>query len=262
MTPIRTLIVDDEPLARERLRLLLEERPTIEVVGECENGKAALEAIRRQRPELVLLDVQMPELDGFEVLEALPVDGWPAVVIFVTAYDQYALRAFDVHALDYLLKPFDRGRFDRALQRAERALRDRRPSTGVDERLVALLEGLRHDRQRPRRIIVKTGGRIFFLNVPEIDWIEAAGNYVKLHVGAATHLLRDTMKNLEKQLETARFVRLHRSTLVNVDRIKELQQAADGDWQVVLRDGTRLSAGRDADARLRHVLGADATRPT
>jgi two-component system LytT family response regulator len=254
MTPIRTLIVDDEPLARERLRALLEDRPTIEVVGECENGKDALDAIRRRRPELVFLDVQMPELDGFDVLDALPLDRWPAV-IFVTAYDQYALRAFDVHALDYLLKPFDRARFDRALRRAERMLREPGPPHVVDERLVALLEGLRKERHRPPRIIVRSGGRIFFITVPEIDWIEAAGNYVKLHVGAATHLLRETMKSLEQQLDTARFVRVHRSTLVNLDRIKELQQAADGDWEVVLRDGTRLNAGRDADARLRQILG-------
>jgi two-component system LytT family response regulator len=251
--PIRTLIVDDEPLARDRLRSLLGERPSFTVVGECANGADAVEAMRAERPELVFLDVQMPELDGFEVLEAIDPDEWPAVV-FVTAYDQYALRAFDVHALDYLLKPFDRPRFERALGRAEAELRDRRSGASSDAKLAALIESLRRDRQRPHRLVVKTGGRVFFVNVADIDWIEAAGNYVNVHVGAASHLLRDTMKHLETQLAGARFARLHRSAMVNADRIRELQQNADGDWEVVLIDGTRLNAGRDADARLRGAL--------
>jgi len=251
--PIRTLIVDDEPLARERLRALLADRPAFAIVGECANGGEAVEALRVERPELVFLDVQMPELDGFEVLEAIDPEEWPAVV-FVTAYDRYALRAFDVHALDYLLKPFDRARFERALGRAEGELRDRRAGTASDEKLVALLESFRRDRQRPHRLVVRTGGRILFVNVAEIDWIEAAGNYVSLHVGAASHLLRDTMKHLEAQLAGARFARLHRSAMVNLDRIRELQQTAEGDWEVLLTDGTRLRASRDADARLREML--------
>jgi two-component system, LytTR family, response regulator len=253
MTEIRALIVDDEPLARERLRALLADRPAITVVGESANGRDALETIRAHRPDLVFLDVQMPDLDGFGVLEALDERERP-VVIFVTAYDRYALRAFDVHALDYLLKPFDRARFERALRRAETELRERRARPPDDDRMSALLDDLRRDRRRPRRIVVRSGGRIFFVNVSEIDWIEAAGNYVKLHVGRASHLLRDTMKKLEADLESAGFVRLHRSTMVNADRIKELQQTADGDWDVVLKDGTRLGAGRDADARLRAIL--------
>jgi two-component system LytT family response regulator len=254
MSAIRTLIVDDEPLARERLRTLLADRPGIALVGECATGAEAVEAIRGERPELVLLDVQMPELDGFEVLQALAPEEWPAV-IFVTAYDQYALRAFDVNAIDYLLKPFDRARFERALGRAESELRERGGPGDIDAKLVALIEGLRRDRQRPQRLIVRTGGRIFFVNVPEVDWIEAAGNYVKVHVGQATHLLRDTMKHLEAQLVGARFTRLHRSAMVNVDRIRELRQDGDGNWEVVLLDGTRLSAGREADVRLREALG-------
>jgi two-component system LytT family response regulator len=245
------LIVDDEPLARERLRTLLADRAAIDVIGECATGAEAVDAIRRQRPELVLLDVQMPELDGFEVLQAIAPDERPAV-IFVTAYDQYALRAFDVNAVDYLLKPFDRARFERALGRAEAELRER---SGRDAKLVTLLEGLRRDRQRPQRLVVRTGGRIFFVSVPEIDWIEAAGNYVKLHVGQTSHLLRDTMKHLETDLVGARFARLHRSALVNVDRIRELRQDGDGNWEVVMLDGTRLSAGREADVRLREALG-------
>ena len=251
MTRIRTLIVDDEPLARERLRTLLADRAAIDVIGECANGAEAVDAIRRERPELVLLDVQMPELDGFEVLQAIAPDEWPAV-IFVTAYDQYALHAFDVNAVDYLLKPFDRARFERALGRAEAELRER---GGRDAKLVSLLEGLRRDGRRPQRLVVRAGGRIFFVSVPEIDWIEAAGNYVKLHVGQTAHLLRDTMKHLETQLVAVRFARLHRSALVNVDRIRELRQDGDGNWEVVMLDGTRLSAGRDLAARLRLLIG-------
>lgn len=254
MTPIRALIVDDEPLARERLRALLADHSAIEVIAECANGREALTAIAEGRPDLVFLDVQMPEMDGFEVLESIEPADWP-VVIFVTAYDQYALRAFDVHALDYLLKPFDRTRFHRAVGRAESELRDRRAAATTGPRLATLIEHLKQDRQRPRRLVFKSGGRIFFVKCAEIDWIEAAGNYVKLHVGPAEHLLRDTMKNLMERLDGSRFVRIHRSLLVNGDRIRELQQAADGDWEVVLADGTRLSAGRDADRRLRQVLG-------
>jgi two-component system, LytTR family, response regulator len=249
--PIRTLIVDDEPLARERLAALLADRPSFAIVGECRNGGEAVEALRGGAVELVFLDVQMPELDGFEVLQAIAPERWPAI-IFVTAYDDYALRAFDVHAIDYLLKPFDRVRFERALGRAEADLRDRHDDR--DARLVALIERLRRERQRPQRLVVRSGGRIFFVNVAEIDWIEAAGNYVSVHVGGASHLLRDTMKHLEAQLAGARFARLHRSAMVNLDRIRELQQSGDGSWQVVLIDGTRLGAGRDAEAKLREAL--------
>jgi two-component system, LytTR family, response regulator len=254
--PISTLIVDDEPLARERLRSLLADRPAFTIVGECANGGEAVDALRSVRPELVFLDVQMPELDGFEVLRAIDPDDWPAVV-FVTAYDQYALKAFDVHALDYLLKPFDRARFERALGRAEAELRDRRAQRGADSRLIALVESLRRDRQRPHRIVVRSDARIAFVNVAEIDWIEAAGNYVTLHVGPAAHLLRDTMKRLERELAGARFARLHRSAMVNLDRVRELRQTADGTWEVLLADGTRLNAGREADARLRAILGRE-----
>jgi len=249
--PIRTLIVDDEPLARERLRALLAERPSFIVAGECGNGAEAVEALRDGGIELVFLDVQMPELDGFDVLQAIAPERWPAIV-FVTAYDEYALRAFDVHALDYLLKPFDRARFERALGRAEHELRGRGGSR--DAGLAALIENLRRERQRPQRLVVRSGGRIFFVNVAEIDWIEAAGNYVSVHVGGASHLLRDTMKHLEAQLTGARFARLHRSAMVNLDRVRELQQTDDGGWDVVLIDGTRLGAGRDAEAKLREAL--------
>ena len=253
MTRIRTVIVDDESLARERLRTLLADYPNVEVVSECANGRDAVRAISRERADLVFLDVQMPEMDGFEVLEAIEPAKWP-VVIFVTAHDQYALRAFDVRALDYLLKPFDRSRFDRALRRAVEDLSDRSTAT-ADARISALIEQLKHDRPKARRLVIRSGGRISFVRFSEIDWIEAAGNYVKLHVGPLEHLVRDTMKNLADHLEESRFVRIHRSMMVNADRIRELQQAPDGDWEVVLTDGTRLSAGRDADTRLRQMLG-------
>jgi two-component system LytT family response regulator len=251
--PIRTLIVDDEPLARERLRTLLADRALFAVVGECCSGAEAVDALRTGHAELMFLDVQMPELDGFEVLEAIAPEDWPAV-IFVTAYDEYALRAFDVNAVDYLLKPFDRARFERALGRAEAELRGRAGVAPRDRRLATLIENLRRDRARPQRLVVRTAGRIVFVSVAEIDWIEAAGNYVSVHVGTTSHLLRDTMKHLEAQLTGARFARLHRSAMVNLDRVRELQQTADGSWAVVLVDGTRLDAGRDAEARLRDAL--------
>jgi two-component system LytT family response regulator len=252
MREYSVIIADDEPLARERLRGMLADRKECRLIAECRNGAEARDAIQTLQPDIVLLDIKMPALDGIEVAEAMAQN--QSAIIFVTAHDEFALRAFDVNALDYLLKPFDRPRFERALGRAEAELRDGRARGSSDARLLALLEGLRRDRRRPQRIVVKSGGRIFFVNVSEIDWIEAAGNYMTLHVGAASHLLRDTMKHLETQLAGARFARLRRSAMVNVDRIRELQQTADGDWEVVLIDGTRLAAGREADARLREIL--------
>jgi two-component system LytT family response regulator len=226
MEKIRALIVDDEPFAREGIRVLLSDDPEIEIVGECADGREAVEAIREGSPDLVFLDVQMPEMDGFGVIDEIGAKAMP-VVIFVTAYDQYALRAFDVAALDYLLKPYDDERFASAVQRAKSQVR--RGAVGeLGRKLVALLESQQGgpDRARTtpgdhlRRVMLKTGGRVIFLKAEEIDWIEAEGDYVRLHVGADTHLLRDTMKRLEAQLDPAKFVRTHRSTIVNLDRIK------------------------------------------
>jgi len=237
---IRSLIVDDEPLARERLRGLLAGEPGVEVVGECGDGCQAVRAIDELRPDLVFLDVQVPNLDGFHILESVGGDRVPAVV-FVTAYDQYALRAFDVRAVDYVLKPFGRERLQRALDRA-RAQIARARSSDLSGQLTALFEGMR-PRTAPflRRVVIKENGRLFFLRTSEIDWVEASGNYVRLHVGAESHLLRDTMSGLEGRLDPEQFLRIHRSTIVNIERIKELHPWFHGDYIVVLRDARKLT---------------------
>jgi two-component system, LytTR family, response regulator len=249
---LRVLIVDDEPLARARLRALLEREPDVQVAGESGDGVQAITAVEALRPDLVFLDVQMPALDGFGVLEALG-EPLPAVV-FVTAYDRYALRAFEVHALDYLLKPFDRERFRRALERA-RATLQRDESLAVNRKLLELLDDVRPTRKAAPRLVVKTAGRVFFLRPEEIDWVEAAGNYVKVHVGREDHLLRETMSALEGRLDADRFVRIHRSTLVNLDRVKELQPWFHGDYKVILRDGTELTLSRGYRPKLQELLG-------
>jgi two-component system, LytTR family, response regulator len=250
---IRVCIADDEPLARERLRTLLQHEPDVHVVSECADGAEAIAEIERERPDLVFLDVQMPVVDGFGVLRALD-SPLPPAVIFVTAYDKYALQAFDVHALDYLLKPFNGHRFRKALQRARLELMKEHPGSGVSERLLSLLEELKQERKPQERLILKTSGRVFFLKVDEIDWVEAEGNYVRLHVGATSHLLRETMKGMEAKLDSSRFIRIHRSTIVNTDRIKELQPLFHGEHAVILQDGTRLTASRGPDNKLKRFL--------
>lgn len=250
---IKTLIVDDEPLARERIRTLLERESDIEVLAECANGLEALAMIHRTRPDLVFMDVQMPELGGFEVLENLAREKIP-VLIFVTAYDHYALRAFEVHALDYLLKPFDRERFAKALQRARQQLQHER-TDDLQQRVRLLLEELQRDRKYLERLAIKASGRVFFLKVEEIDWIEAAANYVRLQVGRESHLLRETIKGLEAKLDPAKFLRLSRSALVNVDRIKELQPwSNNGEYAVILKSGVRLTSSRGYRKRLEAFL--------
>lgn len=250
---IRALIVDDEPLARQRLRRLLQDEQDIEVVGECADGGDAVASIRNLRPDLVFLDVQMPVLDGFGVLEAVGIDQMPAV-IFVTAYDRYALRAFEYNALDYLLKPFDRDRFRKALERARLQLARSEPQEDAQQFLGAV-EEYRSEGKGLERLVVKSAGRVFFLRVDEIDWIEAAGNYVRLHVGKETHLLRDTMSSLEGRLDVKKFLRIHRSTMVNIERIQELQPLFHGDYVVILRDGTQLNLSRGYRQRLQEVFG-------
>jgi two-component system LytT family response regulator len=254
MPSLRALIVDDEPLARERVRTLLAAEPDVVVAGECGSGGEAVAAILMDRPDLVFLDVQMPELDGFGVLERVREAGaeLPAVV-FVTAYDAHALRAFEVHALDYLLKPFDRERFTRALARAREALA-RREADGLDERLATLLAA-RSARPYATRLAVKSGGRVRLVKAEEVDWIEAASNYVRLHVGGERHLLRETMAALEARLDPERFVRIHRSTIVNLDRVRELEPYFHGDYVVKLHDGRRLTLSRTYRERLEERLG-------
>ena len=249
---IRTLIVDDEPLGRERIRALLASDPDIEVIEECADGRRAVAAIERARPDLVFLDVQMPEMDGFAVLEAIAGDRMP-VIIFVTAYDRYALRAFEVHALDYLLKSFDRERFAAALERAKEEIH--RSKAGVlNERLAGLLEDLQAKQKRLTRLVVKSGGRIVFLRVDEIDWVEAADNYVRIHAGRESHLIRETLQSLEGRLNPDKFLRIHRSTLVNLDRIRELQPIFHGDYLVKLNDGTELTLSRSYREKLLEPL--------
>jgi two-component system LytT family response regulator len=253
MPAIRTLIVDDEPLARERVRALLARDAEIAVVGESANGEEALGAIRREKPDLLFLDVQMPGLDGFDVLEEVPRDALP-VVVFVTAHDRHALRAFEVHAVDYLLKPFDEDRFTRALERAKDAVRAGR-ARDVDGRLLALLEELGAGRRYLKRLVLQAPDRIFFLRVDEIDWIESAGNYVRLHAGADAHLHRETMQGLESRLDPEAFLRIHRSTIVNLDRVRDLKPLFHGGYLVTLKDGTELTSSRNYSDRLRGLFG-------
>jgi|SRR5262245_3590477 len=254
MDKIRTLIVDDEPLARERIVDMLVGDAEVEIIGECGDGLAAVAAIEAHKPELVFLDVQMPELDGFGVLEAI--DQTP-VIVFVTAYDQYALRAFEVHALDYLLKPFDRERFDKALRRAKHQIERERAGAAPQE-LVALLADLRSRPKPLERLVIKSGGRVFFMRADEIDWIEAAANYVRLHAGKEAHLLRETITGLAAKLDPDKFLRIHRSIIVNLDRVKELQPWFHGDYVVILQDGTQLTSSRNYREELRKLLGKSA----
>jgi two-component system LytT family response regulator len=252
-TKIRAVIVDDEPLARERVRLMLAEHPDVEVVAECENGLQAVEAIEELRPDLAFLDVHMPGLDGFGVLDAVGAGTVPAVV-FVTAYDRHAVRAFDAHALDYLLKPFDAGRLAVALDRARTAV-GAQSERDLERRLEKLLEEMSTRPRFPSRLTVRTGTRISFVAVEEIDWIEAEANYARLHSGGRTHLVRETMSGLEERLDPAHFVRIHRSTIVRVDRIREVEANAQGEYVVILNDDTRLTSSRGYRRKLVELMG-------
>jgi two-component system, LytTR family, response regulator len=234
---IRTLIVDDEPLPRTNLSVLLRLDPEIEIVGECDSGVEALAEIRHAKPDLLFLDVQMPECDGFDVLEQLVKDLPPAIV-FVTAYDQYALRAFEAGALDYLLKPFDDARFDRALDRAKQRI-----ARGKDQP------------KRLERLAIKSVGQVWFVKISEIDWIEAADYYACLHVGARTHLLRRSMAELEQELDPNVFSRIHRSTIVNLERVRGLRLGEDGEYEVLLEDGTRLRLSQRYRRQLQSRMG-------
>ena len=239
---IRALIVDDEPPARDLIATLLRDEPDLEVVGQCSNGRDAVAAIERLSPDLVFLDVQMPGLDGFGVLAELQPDRLP-LVVFVTAFDQHAIRAFEVHALDYLLKPFEYDRLRQAVRRA-RTLFAQGSATACQTRLLTLLEELGATRQSWNRLAVRDAGRIVFLRPDEIDWIEAEGNYVRLHVGKESHLLRETMNSTEARLASKQFLRVSRSSIVNLERVTEWQPLFHGDSVVILRDGTRLTVSR------------------
>lgn len=252
MKKIRTLIVDDEPLAREGIRMLLREDSEIAIAGECGDGSEAVERIIEQAPDLVFLDVQMPEMNGFDVLEQVGAEAMPSI-IFVTAFDKYALRAFEVHAIDYLLKPFTRERFCQALQKAKAQIRHD-TTAEAHQNLQALLRGLELGGKYLERVVVKSGGRIFFLDVSQIDWIEAADTYVRLHSARESHLVRGTMSRLEAKLDPNRFLRVHRSIIVNLERVKELQPLFHGEYAILLHDGTQLTSGRSYRERLQLLL--------
>jgi two-component system LytT family response regulator len=260
VTRIRAVIVDDEPAARRGVRLLLERDGGVDVVGEASGGAEAAELIARERPELAFLDVQMPGCDGFQALVRVGLEHMPAV-IFVTAYDEHALRAFEVNAVDYLLKPYDDARFAAALQRAKDEVRRRQADT-VNARLHQLLDYLQHAPQPPAapadnasdRILLKSSGEIFFLKAEEIDWIEAEGDYMKFHVSGRTHLMRETMARLEARLDPKRFIRIHRSTIVNIDRLRKLSPSFAGEYAVILHDGTKLKLSRGYHERIATLL--------
>ncbi|HEU0299025.1 MAG TPA: LytTR family DNA-binding domain-containing protein, partial [Longimicrobium sp.] len=278
----RVVVVDDEPLARRTLRILLDPVEGVEVVAEAGNGADAVRVIGEMKPDLVFLDVQMPEMDGFEVLRALGFGQTPAVV-FVTAFDEHAVRAFDVHAADYLLKPFDDERFHRALERARARIGDRRvrelasrlaqmlgtgapsaspatapplPSPEPPAPLPAPSAGPGSSPEYAERIVLKNNGRITFLDVGAVDWIEAADYVVRLHAGGATHVLREPISDLERRLDPRRFFRIHRSTIVNLASVKEMQPLFHGEYVVIMKDGAKLTLSRSRREKLRALLGA------
>lgn len=271
VTKIRAMIADDEPLAREGVRMLLDPDPEIELVGEAATGAEALEMLRRERPDLLFLDVEMPEMNGFEVLSGLDRDALP-VVVFISAYDAYAMRAFEVHALDYLQKPYEDDRFYQALGRAKEYLRLSELS-GLSSRLIDLLESYGDSLERAedgsplaaeaaeqrgplRRIAIKSAGRVLYIDVDEIDWIEAADYYVQLHTGATSHLHRQTMGSLEQQLDGAIFCRIHRSAIVNLRRVRELCHSGRREVFVVLDSGLELRVARRHRDKLQKLLEA------
>jgi two-component system, LytTR family, response regulator len=250
---LKALIVDDEPIACRRIQRMLADDPEIQVVATSTNGEQALQAIQQFAPDLLFLDIQMPGMNGFALLEHIAPEKIPHV-IFVTAYDQYALRAFEVHALDYLLKPFDRERFAAAVSRAKIHIEKDR-STQINRGILSLLKEFNTKAEYVKRLVIKTNGRIFFLKTDEIDWIEAEGKYVYLHVGKDAHLMRQSISGLETELDPDKFIRIHRSAIVNVERIQELQPWFHGEYRVLLRNGTQLMLSRSHREKLQSLLG-------
>lgn len=252
---IRTLIVDDEELARRGIQTRLDRRADIEIVAEAENGRQAVAAVRELDPDLVFLDIGMPGMDGFGVVEAIGVDAVP-VLIFVTAYDRHALEAFEVHALDYLLKPIDDDRFEEAVDRAVERIRRGRAS-GIEERLEKLLAGMSAPPENTGRdrFVVRQRGRVEIVPAEQILWVEAAGDYVALHTADGTHLMRETMAAMESHLDPARFIRVHRSAIVHGDRVRRIESDESGGCVVVLHDGHRVRASRTYRERLERFLG-------
>jgi two-component system, LytTR family, response regulator len=250
--PLTTLIVDDEPLAREGLRVLLSRDPEVSTIREARDGREAVAAIRESNPDLVFLDVQMPEMDGFEVVRKIGAEHMPHVV-FVTAHDQYAIQAFEINAVDYLLKPVIEERFVKALERAKGRLRSN-VAADLNRQIISLLETIASPRSYVKRLAVRSGGKAVFVDVEDVDWIEGAENYVELHAGQVSHLLHVTMNTLEKSLDPEIFLRIHRSIIVNLGRIKNLQSGAHGEYLITLLDGARLQSGRTYSSRLRALI--------
>lgn len=249
---IRAMIVDDEPLARKRIRDLLSAAPDVAVVAECANGRDAIKAIDASVPDLLFLDIQMPEVDGFDVLAAIGVGRVP-VVVFITSYDQFALRAFEAQALDYLMKPFDDERFNKTLQRARMRLGDRQQDD-VELRLRALLDEVRGERGYLKRLAVPMGNRSIFIRARDIDWIGAERNYIRVYSGGRGHLLRESLTHIEGELDPAMFCRIHRSTIVNIDRIQSVETTFRGEYVITLEDKTKLTAGRSYKDTLHTLL--------
>lgn len=258
---IRTLIVDDELLARRRISNLLRAKEEFVVIGECANGKTAVEAIQQQAPEVVFLDVQMPDLDGFGVLQALGKTSLP-VIVFVTAFDQYAIKAFEFHALDYLLKPFDDERFEKTLEWVKEQLRQKE-FRHLSNRMASLLQDhspkpdLAAPFKTPSRLVIRSAGRVQIIRTCEIEWIEAEGYYARVHVGGKSHLMRETLSHLETQLDSMQFLRIHRSTIINLEQVKELQPISHGEYIVVLQNGTQLRLSRSYREKLSVILNAE-----
>jgi two-component system LytT family response regulator len=250
---IRVVVADDELLARKFIRRMLKQDPEVEIIAECSNGAEAVATIRKEKPDLVFLDVQMPEMDGFAVLDAVRLDHLPEIV-FTTAYESYAIRAFELHALDYLLKPFDQVRFKAALKYAKERFHSQHEE---DKRLQVgtLLESIRAQQEYLDRIIIRADGRITFLYTREINWIEADDKYVHLHTGKGARMVRQTLAAIEGQLDPKKFLRVHRSAMVNVDRIKELQPLFNGEHSLILDDGTRVTLSRKYKDKLFELLG-------
>jgi two-component system, LytTR family, response regulator len=250
---IKALIVDDESLARKFIRRMLKEDPEVEIVGECANGKDAVTEIRKQEPDLVFLDVRLPEMDGLSVLETIGLQRLPGI-IFTTAFEQYAIRAFELHALDYLLKPFDQARFSEAMRHAKERFHYKQLDDGRLQ-IGALFENVRRQTKYMDRLIIKADGRFTFLKSGDISWIEADDKYVHLHTGKIAHMVRQPLSALETQLDPVKFSRVHRSAVVNIERIKELRPTFGGEHVIVMEDGTKLTLSRKYKNKLYNLLG-------
>ena len=249
----QVIIVDDEALARKKIVSLLQERDDIQICGQCSNGLEALSAIEQIEPDLVILDIQMPELDGFELIDAIGVDQMP-VTIFVTAYDQYAIQAFDKNALDYVLKPINPSRLMQALDKAVLNIKTKQHLDSKNH-FNNLLQDIAVARKYMGKIVIRTSGKICFINVSEIDWIESEGNYINIHTNSETHLLRETMKNIESKLDPALFIRIHRSRIVNIEKIKELHRGANNNFIVVLKDGSHMNMSNRYWDKFNKIIG-------